>query len=122
MRFRSSEQQDHILRLIQQAAEALRRLRGRLGGGDAPEVVRQDAAAAIGALLGAEGFLLTRLDAESAARLAGDAARVSVWADLLDVDAEAAAAAGDAAAARASRARAASLRAAASALADEPPR
>jgi hypothetical protein len=108
-----SEERDYLLRLVRQAAELLRRLRERLVGGDAPERVREDAAAAIATLLGREGPLLARLDADSAVRLAGHADRVASWAALLEVEADAAAAAGDVDAARARRARAESLRAAA---------
>lgn len=112
MRSRSYEEQDYLLRMIQQAAEALRRLRGRLDAGDAPEVVRQDAAAAAANLLGAAGPMLTRLDAESAARLLGNRDRLEMWACLLDLEAEALAAGGDRSLAKATRERSAALRAA----------
>ncbi len=116
MRSRSSVEQDYLLRLIQQAAEALRRLRGRLAAGDAAEVVRQDAAAATGDLLGAAGPMLTRLDPESAARLLGDPDRVEMWACLLELEAEALAAVGDRSLAESARKRSAALRAAAARL------
>ena len=108
---RSNQQDDYLLRLIQQAGEALRRLRQRLRGGEeTPAVTRRDAAAAVDALLGAESSLLGALDATTAVRLVGDPRRVAAWAALLELDAEAAAAAGDGAGERARRARAESLR------------
>ncbi len=86
--------EDYLLRMIQQAAAALRRLRERLTGGDSAEDVVTDTQAAIGQLLGARGELFERLDPRSAAQLLGDPERVRLWADLLAVRADALAAAG----------------------------
>lgn len=117
VRTRSATHEDYVLRLIRQAADALRRLRLRLAGADdAPAAVRHDAAAAVEALLGAEAPLLTRLDAPSAVRLVGDPQRVALWHGLLDVEAAAAHAEGDLRAATAGRERATALRAAAAAV------
>jgi hypothetical protein len=117
VRTRSANHEDYVLRLIRQAADALRRFRLRLAGADhAPAAVRHDAAAAVQALLGADAPLLARLDAASAARLVGDPQRVALWHGLLDVEAAAAHAEGDVGGAAAGRERAAALRAAAGAL------
>ncbi len=115
MRARSGDREDYVLRVIRQAAEALRLLRLRLAGGaDSPEVVRRQAAAAADALLGPDAPLLARLDARSAARLVGDPRRVALWRGLLDVEAAAVeAGGGDRARADALRARARALAAAA---------
>lgn len=110
---RTSQQKDHILRLIQAAAEAVRQLRERLAGGAAPDVVRREAAAAISALLGREASLLSQVDAASAVRLCGDVEQIEQWIELLEVEAEAA---DDPAVANARRSRAAALRAAVAAL------
>lgn len=111
MGIRRKDQEDYLLRLIQQAAEALRRLRERLThAAESPEAVRHDAAAATDALLGAEAPLLRRLDARSAARLVGHAGQVRAWAELLEVQADAARAALDVEAAGALGARAKALR------------
>ncbi|MEO6445181.1 MAG: hypothetical protein ABIZ91_18520 [Gemmatimonadaceae bacterium] len=109
----SSDEQDYLLRIIRQAGEALARLRARLAGGASAPEVRRHTDTAIGALLGRESVVLARLDPESAARLAGHPASVALWIALLDVDAEAAAAADDMAGAEVVRARALALRAAA---------
>jgi hypothetical protein len=107
---RGGDREDYVLRIIRQAAEALRMLRLRLAGGtESPELVRRQAASAVEGLLGADAPLLARLDAVSAARLVGDARRVALWGGLLDVQAAAHAAQGDAAAAAALRARARAL-------------
>jgi hypothetical protein len=116
MRVRSGEREDYVLRVIRQAAEALRLLRLRLtDGADAPALVRRQAAVAIDALLGADAPLLARLDAGSAVRLVGDRRRVALWHGLLDVAAAAADAAADPAGADALRVRARALAAAAAA-------
>jgi hypothetical protein len=110
---RGGGREDYVLRIIRQAAEALRMLRLRLSGGtESPELVRRQAASAVEGLLGADAPLLARLDAVSAARLVGDARRVALWGGLLDVQAGAHEAQGDAAAAAALRARARALAAA----------
>lgn len=111
MGIRRNDQDDYLLRLIRQAAEALRRLRERLTqSADSPDAVRQEAASAMDALLGAESPLLRRLDARSAARLLGHAGQVRAWAELLDVQSDAARAALDVEAAGALGARARALR------------
>ena len=74
---------DYLLRLITQAAAAIRRLREKLvGEGSADEVLR-DAGAAIGELLGPQRGLLERLDPASAASIAGNADTVRAWSSLL---------------------------------------
>jgi hypothetical protein len=90
MRTRGNTQDDYILRLIQQAANALRVLRHRLmGTSDSPEGIRAGAEAAIGALLGTRATLIEKLDAASAAQLVGHPEHVTLWADLIDVEADA---------------------------------
>ena len=74
---------DYLLRLIQEAAAALRRFRSQLGGGEAPDEVSRDAGVAIGTLLGPQRALLERLDGWSAANLLGDPERVQLWSELL---------------------------------------
>lgn len=81
---------DYIMRMIQQAAEALRRLRSRLGSGDAAEEVIRDADTAIGNLLGPQRAMLDRLDAWSAANLIGDQERLVAWIELLRLKSDAA--------------------------------
>ncbi len=117
MSIRRSDQDDYILRLIRQAAEALRRLRERLTHSAAsPETVRHEAAAATDALLGPEAPLLRRLDPRSAARLLGHPGQVAMWAELLEAQADAAHAARDLEGAGALGARAKALREAAAEL------
>ncbi|PYP78518.1 MAG: hypothetical protein DMD35_11160 [Gemmatimonadetes bacterium] len=117
MRPRGNTQEDYLLRIIRQAAELLRQLRRRLLGGEASaETIRQDAAAAIDLLLGAQAPVLGMLDATSAARLVGHPALVELWCSLLDVEGDAAAASGDAAFASRRRERTAELRVAARSL------
>ena len=99
---------------MQQAAEALRWMRERLAGGEPPTGIRADAATAIATLLGPEAPLLGMLDAVTASRLLGNADRVTLWAELVEADADAALAAGDPTAAAERRRRASDLRAAAS--------
>jgi hypothetical protein len=114
MPLRTSDQEDNLKRLMRQAAEALRWLRGRIEGGEPPLNIRADAASAIASLLGPEAPLLGMLDAVTASRLLGNAERVTLWAELVDVDADAALAAGDSAVASERRRRASDLRTAAS--------
>lgn len=100
---------DYLLRLIAQAAAAMRRLRELLvGGGSAEEVVR-DAGAAIGTLLGPQGPLLERLDASSAAIIVGNADTVRAWSSLLLLQSEAESMRGNEAEARRLAARARAL-------------
>jgi len=120
MRPRGTTQEDYLLRLIRQAGEALRRLRRRLtGSGDAPEIVRMDAAAAIDALLGVQSPMLAVLDPVSACRIAAHPDVVALWAALLDVEAGALHAMGDAPTAARREARATALRDAAREIWDE---
>ena len=79
---------DYILRLIQQAAAALRNLRARLGGGASADEVSRDTDEAIGTLLGPQRATLERLDAWSAANLLGDPDRVMAWSDLVALQAD----------------------------------
>lgn len=117
MRPRSTNQEDYLLRLIKEAAAALRLLRHRLAGTtDAPESVREQASHAIGMLLGGRASMLERLDAVSAAHLVGHAEHVALWAGLLDVESDAARACGDVAGGDSLRERARSLRAAGESL------
>ncbi len=111
VRSRSSNSEDYLLRLIKEAAAALRLLRHKLmGTADAPEAVRDQAAIAIGALLGARAPILERIDAESAVRLVADYEQVMLWAALLEVEGDAALRAGDPAGAEALGDRARTLR------------
>lgn len=117
MRSRSTEQEDYLLRIIRQAAEALRRLRELLtASAESGPVVRQEVYAATEQLLGAQSALLTRLDAETAVRLVGSRRRTQLWADLVELEADACDCAGDTVGGAANRARAAALRAAAERL------
>lgn len=119
MRPRGNTQEDYLIRMIQQAAEVLRRLRQRLtGGGGSPEQIRHDAAATVDLLLGAQSGVLAMLDPISAATLVGRPDVVHLWAALLDV--QAGASEPDDAEAYRMRARAQSLREAAMALWDAP--
>ena len=86
---------DYLLRLIQQAAAALRNLRTRLGGGASAEEITREADEAIGTLLGPQRATLERLDAWSAANLLGDADRVIAWSDLVALQADLREASGD---------------------------
>jgi hypothetical protein len=104
-----SARDDYLIRLITQAAAALRRLRERLRDGGAPEEVAREARGAVAELLGAQAGMLALLDPGSAATLLGDPERVRVWAGLIRVEAEAAAQGGDRARAAALDARAAAL-------------
>ncbi len=86
-----TERRDYLLRLIQQASAAARRIRELLTGeAEATDVVRE-ADQAIGDLLGggSQAQLLERVDADTAVRLVGDAERIRVWIDLLRTQAEA---------------------------------
>ena len=117
MRACGNSQEDYILRMIRQAAEALRRLRHRLtGGDDAPEIVRMDAVAATDVLLGSQSAVLGMLDPVSAVRLVGQPEIVALWTSFLDLEADALDAMGDPATAERRRTRARALREAAVAL------
>lgn len=84
-----ARREDYSLTLVRQVAEALRRLREVLRvNGDTAAVIR-DAEATVDELLGPRHKLLASLDAASAAALVADARRVTLWADLLRVQADA---------------------------------
>lgn len=104
-----SQREDYLLRLIRQAAEALRRLREALSGEGSPGVVERQADAAIGELLGPRYRLLSSLDPLSAASLVGDPRRIQLWADLIRVQAAARRISGDEAGAAALEERADAL-------------
>lgn len=99
---------DYLLRMIAQAAAALRRLREKLGHGTEDEVVRE-AGAAIGQLLGPQRGLLEMLDAASAARSVGNPDTVRAWSELLMLQADAESLRGNEPAATRLRARATAL-------------
>ena len=82
-------QRDYILRLLEQAAAALRRLRELLGGGTQPAVIVEEARAAQAALFGDTWALLERVEVATATALIRDSRQLSLWADLLRVEAEA---------------------------------
>ena len=100
---------DYLVRLITQAAAAMRRLREKLIGGGAPGDVSHDAGAAIGELLGPQRMLLERLDAASARQIVGNPDTVRAWSGLLLLQADAEDARGDAAASQRLRSRARAL-------------
>ena len=81
-----TQRQDYLLRLIAQAAAALRRLRERLVGGDAPAEIVEEARAAQRALLGKDVSLLRALEPATAAGLVGDRRRIALWAELVRVE------------------------------------
>lgn len=86
-----TERRDYLLRLIQQAGAAARRLREMLTGEAAADDVAREAEESIATLLGgrAQSQLLERVDPDTAVRLLGDAERVRVWIELLQVQAAA---------------------------------
>ena len=86
---------DYLMRLIQQVAAKLRRLRELVEDGALPEATSRDANAAIGELLGPQRALMELLDARSAAALVGDVERLELWVALLRLQADAARATGD---------------------------
>ena len=79
---------DHLLRLIQQAAAALKLFRERLVGGENPDVLNREISAALGTLLGPQRMLLERLDGWSSANLLGDPERVQIWSEFLALQSE----------------------------------
>lgn len=81
---------DYLLRLIQQVAATLRRLRELMTGGALPEETMRDANAAIGELLGPQRALMEMLDAKSASALVGDSERLELWIALIRLQADAA--------------------------------
>jgi hypothetical protein len=111
VRSRNSEQEDFLLRVIQQMGQALARIREMLlGGTSSGAAVRVEIAATSAALLGRDSAMLERLDAESAVRLIASPARVALWVQLLDAEAESWDREGGSERASACRARAAALR------------
>lgn len=86
---------DYLLRLIQQVAATLRRLRELVEGGALPDETMRDADAAIGELLGPQRTLMEMLDAKSASALVGDYERLELWVALLRLQADAARKAND---------------------------
>ena len=103
------DKRDYLLRMIAIAAAAVARLRERLSGGDPPEEIVQAAREAQGELLGKDAMMLRMLDPASAAHVLGDPQRVTQWAELLRVEAEAHRKAGRESEAAALEARAAAL-------------
>jgi hypothetical protein len=89
-------QRDYILRLLEQAAAVLRRLRELLGAGTAqPASIVEESRAAQAALFGDTWMLLQRVDVATATALIRDSRQLMMWADLLRVEAEANRALGD---------------------------
>lgn len=86
-----SAREDYLLRMMQQMAAIVARLRERLTGATAAEAedVERDAGAAIGTLLGPQAALLGQLDPASAVRLVGSRERVATWITLLRMQADA---------------------------------
>jgi hypothetical protein len=100
---------DYLLRLITQAAAAIRRQREKLEGGDAADEVVREVAAAIAQLLGPQQLLLERLDPASARQIVGNPDTVRAWSALLQLQADAEEALGDLASSRRLRSRALAL-------------
>ena len=86
-----TERRDYLLRLIQQAGAAARRLREMLTGEAAADDVAREAEDAIATLLGgrSQSQLLERVDADTAVQLLGDPDRLRLWIELLRVQADA---------------------------------
>ena len=90
-------QRDYILRLVEQAAAVLRRLRELLrGGAGEPAAIVEEARAAQAELFGNTWQLLQRVDVATATSLIRDPRQLAIWADLLRVEADANRALGDA--------------------------
>lgn len=114
-------QRDYILRLLEQAAAALRRLRELLGAGTAePVAVIDEARAAQAALFGDTWTLLQRVDVATATSLIRDSRQLAMWADLLRVEAEANRSLGDVARAEHLETRATGIAAAAARMKPNP--
>jgi hypothetical protein len=89
-------QRDYILRLLEQAAAVVRRLRELLGGGTGePAAIVEEARAAQAALLGSAWTLLQQVNVPTATALVRDPRQLAVWADLIRVEAQATRAMGD---------------------------
>ncbi len=111
-------QRDYILRLLEQAAAAVRRLRELLGAGTAPsEEIVEEARAAQAELFGNSWTLLQQVDVATATSLVRDPRQLAMWAELLRVEAEASRALGDSARAGQLETRAAGIAEAAARLA-----
>ena len=83
-------QRDYILRLLEQAAAVVRRLREMLTGSAAsPSEIEEQARAAQAELFGETWALLQRVDVATAIGLIRDARQLALWADLLRIEAEA---------------------------------
>jgi hypothetical protein len=83
-------QRDYILRLIEQAAAVVRRLRELLDRGAAdPVAVADEARAAQAALFADSWMLLQRVDVATATALVRDPRQLAVWAELLRIEAQA---------------------------------
>ncbi|HYW10091.1 MAG TPA: hypothetical protein VE913_24200 [Longimicrobium sp.] len=80
-------QQDYLLRMIEQAFAALRRLLGRQREGD-PRGALVDLDSSVAELLGPAAAVAERLDPATAAQLVRDPERVALWARLLAERAE----------------------------------
>lgn len=116
-----TERRDYLLRLIQQAGAAARRLRERLiGEAESATDVASEADREISALLGGAAMapLLGRVDATTAVQLVGDKERISAWVALLRIRADALLASGAEMDAGRARERADALAAAAAQLAE----
>lgn len=86
----SSEEKDYIMRQIEQAGAALRRLRSRLGiGAAAAEEIVHEAEAAQSELLGPVWPVARAVDVDTAGTMVRDSRQLEVWAALLGVQAEA---------------------------------
>jgi hypothetical protein len=83
-------QRDYILRLLEQAAAVVRRLREMLTGrGASPSAIVEEARAAQAALFGDTWTLLQRVDVATATGLIRDGRQLALWAELLRIEAEA---------------------------------
>lgn len=112
MRTRSGEQEeDYLIRIIKQAAEAIRRLREKLiSPAAASPSIREEVSSATVQLLGAQAGMLALLDADTAVRLVGSRRHAQLWADLVELEADACYVDGDSVAGAVRRARAEALR------------
>jgi hypothetical protein len=89
------DERDYILRMIAVAAAAVARLRKLLTGeGSASEIARE-ARSEQDKLLGKDANLLNALDAASAASFMANKETLAVWADLVQLEADALRAAGE---------------------------
>jgi hypothetical protein len=83
-------QRDYILRLLEQAAAVVQRLREMLTRSAAsPAAIVEEARAAQAELFGDTWALLQRVNIATAIGLIRDARQLALWADLLRIEAEA---------------------------------